>query len=101
MAQLLKIHPTHPQARLLALAAGLVRSGGIVAYPTDASYALGCRIGDADAAARLRDLRGLDQRHHLTLVCHDLAEVGRYARLDNTQFHVVRQAAAGAFTFLL
>jgi tRNA threonylcarbamoyl adenosine modification protein (Sua5/YciO/YrdC/YwlC family) len=101
MAQLLKIHPTHPQGRLVRRAADIVRDGGIIAYPTDASYALGCRIGDADAARRVRQLRDVDLRHHLTLVCRDLAEVGRFARMDNAQFGIVKHANPGEFTFLL
>lgn len=101
MAQLLKMHPTHPQGRLVRRAADIIRSGGIIAYPTDASYALGCRVGDADAARRVRQLRDVDVRHHLTLVCRDLAEVGRFARLDNTQFDIVKHANPGEFTFLL
>lgn len=78
-----------------------MRAGGVIAYPTDTSYAFGCRIGDADAAQRIRQLRGVDGRHHLTLVCRDLAEVGRFARMDNAQFRVVKQGTGGAFTFLL
>ena len=101
MAQHLKIHSTNPQARLVSRAAQIVRDGGVIAYPTDATYALGCRIGDADAARRIRELRDVDERHHLSLVCRDLAEVGRYARMDNAQFRVVKQGTGGAFTFLL
>lgn len=101
MAQILKIHPSHPQKRLIARAADIVRSGGVIAYPTDASYALGCRIGDAAAARRIRQLRSVDERHHLTVVCRDLAEVGRFARMDNEQFRIVRLGSDGAFTFLL
>jgi tRNA threonylcarbamoyl adenosine modification protein (Sua5/YciO/YrdC/YwlC family) len=101
MAQLLKVHPTHPQARLVRIAAGLLQKGGVIAYPTDSSYALGCRIDDAAAARRVRQLRGVDERHHLTLVCRDLAQVGLFARMDNWQFRIVRQGTPGSFTFLL
>lgn len=101
MAQILKIHPTHPQKRLIEHLADTVSSGGVIAYPTDASYALGCRVGDANAAQRIRQLRGVDERHHLTLVCRDLAQVGRFARMDNAQFHIVKQGTGGAFTFVL
>jgi tRNA threonylcarbamoyl adenosine modification protein (Sua5/YciO/YrdC/YwlC family) len=101
MTQRLKVHPTHPQPRLLRVAASLLQDGGVIAYPTDSSYALGCRIGDAQAARRIRQLRGVDARHHLTLVCRDLAQVGRFARMDNWQFRVVRQGTPGSFTFLL
>ena len=101
MPQILNLHPTHPQKRLVRQAAETVRAGGVVAYPTDACYALGCRIGDSDAARRIRRLRGVDERHHLTVVCRDLAEVGRFARMDNAQFRIVRRGSDGAFTFLL
>ncbi len=101
MGQLLKIHPTHPQKRLVGRVADAVRNGGVIAYPTDTTYALGCQSGDGEAARRIRQLRGVDDRHHLTLVCRDLAEVGRFARMDNAQFRIVKQSAAGAFTFLL
>jgi len=79
----------------------LLARGGVIAYPTDSSYALGCRIGDANAARRIRELRGVDTRHHLTLVCKDLAQVGRFARMDNRQFRLVRLGTPGSFTFLL
>jgi tRNA threonylcarbamoyl adenosine modification protein (Sua5/YciO/YrdC/YwlC family) len=101
MTQILKLHPTHPQPRLIRLAAETLRGGGVIAYPTDSSYALGCRIGDAEAARRIRQLRGVDARHHLTLVCRDLAHVGRFARMDNRQFRVLRRGTLGSFTFLL
>ena len=101
MTQILKPHPTHPQPRLIRLAAEILRAGGVIAYPTDSSYALGCRIGDAEAARRIRQLRGVDARHHLTLVCRDLAHVGRFARMDNRQFRVLRRGTPGSFTFLL
>ena len=101
MALLLHLHPTHPQPRLVRRIADVLRAGGVVAYPTDSSYALGCRMGDAHAARRIRALRGVDERHHLTLVCRDLAHVGRFARMDNAQFHVVRRGTPGPFTFLL
>ena len=95
------MHPANPQPRLIRVAAAIVRGGGVVAYPTDATYALGCRIGDAAAAERIRALRGVDSNHHLTLVCRDLAEVGRFARMDNAQFRIVKRGVGGTFTFLL
>ena len=101
MVPALRVHPTHPQRRLLRRAADILAAGGIVAYPTDSSYALGCRMRDAEAAKRIRDLRGVGERHHLTLVCRDLAQVGRFARMDNAQFRIVRQGTPGSFTFLL
>ena len=101
MAQRFAVHPTHPQARLMRQAAALVRQGGVLAYPTDSSYALGCRLDDAGAVKRIRALRGVDERHHLALMCRDLADVGRLARLDNWQFRILRQGVPGSFTFLL
>ena len=101
MAQYFVIHPVDPQPRLVRQAAAIVRGGGVIAYPTDSSYALGCRIGDAVAARRIRALRDVDDKHHLTLVCRDLAELGRYAQLDNWQFRIVKQGVPGSFTFLL
>ena len=101
MAQYFSIHPVDPQNRLIRRAAAIVRDGGVIAYPTDSSYALGCRIGDAEAAVRIRALRQIDEKHDLTLVCRDLAEVGRYAQLDNWQFRIVEEGVPGSFTFLL
>jgi len=82
-------------------AATIVRDGGVIAYPTDSSYALGCRIGDAAAAERIRTLRQVDAKHHLTLMCRSLAEVGRYALLDNWQFRILKQGVPGSYTFLV
>jgi len=101
MAQYFSIHPVNPQSRLIRQAAAIVREGGVIAYPTDSSYALGCRVGDAAAAGRIRALRQVDDKHHLTLVCRDLAELGRYALLDNWQFRIVKEGVPGSFTFLL
>lgn len=101
MAQYFSIHPVDPQHRLIREAAAIVRAGGVIAYPTDSSYALGCRLGDAAAAIRIRALRHVDDKHHLTLVCRDLAELGRYALMDNWQFRIVKQGVPGSFTFLL
>jgi len=101
LAQYFSIHPVDPESRLIRRAAAIVRNGGVIAYPTDSSYALGCRIGDAEAVGRIRALRQIDDKHHLTLVCRDLAEVGRYAQLDNWQFRIVKEGVPGSFTFLL
>jgi tRNA threonylcarbamoyl adenosine modification protein (Sua5/YciO/YrdC/YwlC family) len=101
MVQTLRIHGTHPQRRLLRRAAEILGAGGVIAYPTDSSYALGCRMGDADAAKRIRQLRGVGERHHLTLVCRDRVQVGRFARMDNEQFRIMREGTPGSFTFLL
>jgi len=101
MAQFFTVHPTHPQPRLIRLAAEILRDGGVIAYPTDSSYALGCHLGDAAAAERIRRIRGIDEAHHLTLVCRDLADAGRFTRLDNWQFRIVRQGIPGSYTFLV
>ena len=101
MTQFLSIHPTHPQARLIAQAADIVRGGGVIVYPTDSCYALGCRIGDKDAALRLRRIRQVDETHHLTLVCRDLSEIGNFAKLDNAQYRMLKAATPGAYTFIL
>ena len=86
---------------MLRQAAETLRVGGVIAYPTDSSYALGCRLGDAAATSRIRQIRGLDDRHPLTLVLRDLSALGRFARLDNWQFRIVRKGTPGCFTFLL
>ncbi len=101
MAQLFQVHPVNPQPRLIRQAATILRDGGVVAYPTDSGYALGCRLDDADAARRIRQIRNLGDQHHLTLVLNDLSEIGHFARLDNWQFRIVRLGTPGCFTFLL
>jgi tRNA threonylcarbamoyl adenosine modification protein (Sua5/YciO/YrdC/YwlC family) len=101
MAQFFQVHPANPQPRLIRQAAAILRSGGVIAYPTDSSYALGCHIGDAEAARRIRQIRGVGEGHHLTLVLRDLSEIGHFAKVDNRQFRIVRQGTPGAFTFLL
>ena len=101
MAQYLEVHPKNPQVRLLRQAAALIRGGGVIAYPTDSCYALGCHIGDAQALERLRRIRGADRHHHFTLVCRDLAEIARYARVETWQFRLLKSCTPGPFTFLL
>ena len=101
MAQLFNVHPVNPQPRLMREAAAILRDGGVVAYPTDSGYALGCRIGDADAAKRIRTIRGIGDGHRLTLVLNNLSEIGHFARLDNWQFRIVRRGTPGSFTFVL
>jgi tRNA threonylcarbamoyl adenosine modification protein (Sua5/YciO/YrdC/YwlC family) len=101
MAQLLQVHPENPQARLLKQAAELLQKGQILAVPTDSSYALACHLDDKAAADRLRRIRGVDDRHHLTLLCTDLAELAQYARVDNRQFRVLKLGTPGPYTFLL
>lgn len=101
MAQFFSVHPTHPQKRLIRLAADIVRGGGLIAYPTDSCYALGCHLGDARALERLRSIRGIDQRHHLTLMCRDLAEISAYAIVDDARFRLLKRAMPGSYTFIL
>lgn len=101
MAQFFTVHPKDPQPRLIRQAAQILRDGGVIAYPTDSSYALGCRLGDSEAANRIRRIRGLGDGHFLTLVCRDLADAGRFVRLANWQFRIIRQGIPGAYTFLL
>jgi tRNA threonylcarbamoyl adenosine modification protein (Sua5/YciO/YrdC/YwlC family) len=101
MSQYFQIHPTHPQPRLIARAAEILRSGGVVAYPTDSCYALGCHLGDKDAMVRLRRIRDVDERHHFTLMCRDLSEIASYARVDNTQFRLLKLSTPGSYTFIL
>lgn len=101
MAQLFTVHATHPQVRLLRQAAEILRGGGLIAYPTDSSYALGCRLGDAQALQRLRRVRGIDEKHHLTLMCRDLSQIGVYAIVDNAQYRMLRSVTPGSYTFIL
>jgi len=101
MAQLFSIHPTHPQARLIRKAAEIVRAGGLIAYPTDSCYALGCHLGDARALERLRRIRGVEERHHLTLMCRDLSEIATYAIVNNVQYRLLKAATPGSYTFVL
>jgi tRNA threonylcarbamoyl adenosine modification protein (Sua5/YciO/YrdC/YwlC family) len=101
MSQFFTIHPENPQARLIKRAAAIIRGGGIIVYPTDSCYALGCHIGDKAAMERIRTIRGIDARHHLTLVCRDLSELARYARVDNRQFRLLRVATPGSYVFIL
>ena len=101
MAQYFELHRENPQLRLIRRAADVVRGGGLIAYPTDSCYALGCHIGDADALERLRRIRQADKDHHFTLVCRDLSEIARYARIDTWQFRMLKHSTPGPFTFLL
>ena len=101
MAQLFEVHPEHPQARLLKQAAAFLHQGGVVAVPTDSSYALVCHLDDKSAVEQLRRIREVDERHHLTLLCRDLRELAIYARVDNRQFRLIKQATPGPFTFIL
>jgi tRNA threonylcarbamoyl adenosine modification protein (Sua5/YciO/YrdC/YwlC family) len=101
MAQLFHVHPDNPQPRLLKQAVALLGQGGIVAVPTDSSYALVCHLDDKAAADALRRIRGVDDKHHLTLLCRDLKELATYARVDNQQFRLIKAATPGPYTFIL
>jgi tRNA threonylcarbamoyl adenosine modification protein (Sua5/YciO/YrdC/YwlC family) len=101
MAQFFAIHPTHPQKRLIRQAADIVRHGGVIAYPTDSCYALGCDRANAKALERLRRIRAIDERHYLTLMCRDLSEMAKYAIVDDAQFKLIKSATPGSYTFIL
>lgn len=101
MAQLFEIHPENPQVRLIRRAAEIIREGGVIVYPTDSCYALGCHLGDKEAMQRIRRIRMADETHHFTLVCRDLSEIARYARVDNRQYRLLRKYTPGPYTFLL
>ena len=101
MTQFLSVHPTHPQKRLIRLAAAAVKRGGLIAYPTDSCYALGCDLGATAALERLRRIRGVDERHRLTLMCRDLSEISAYAIVDDARFRLLKSATPGSYTFIL
>lgn len=101
MARVVNIHPESPQPRLLAQAAEFIRDGGLVALPTDSCYALGCRLGDKDALDRVRLIRQMDERHHLTLMVRDLSEIAHFARVDNAQYRLLKATTPGCYTFIL
>jgi tRNA threonylcarbamoyl adenosine modification protein (Sua5/YciO/YrdC/YwlC family) len=101
MAQFFTVHPENPQLRLIRAAVDIIRRGGVVAYPTDSCYALGCHIGDKGAMERLRRIRDVDERHHFTLVCRNLSEVGLFAKVDNLQYRLIRANTPGRYTFIL
>ena len=101
MAQILSIHPKSPQPRLIAQAADIFQKNGVIVYPTDSGYALGCRLGDRNAMERILQIRQIELSHHLTLVCHDLSELGQYAQVDNRQYRLLKQLTPGAYTFIL
>jgi tRNA threonylcarbamoyl adenosine modification protein (Sua5/YciO/YrdC/YwlC family) len=101
MAQYFQIHPTHPQPRLIKRTVDIVRTGGVIAYPTDSSYALGCHIGDKQAMERIRRIRRVDEHHNFTLVCRDLSEVAQYARVSNADYRLLKANTPGPYTFIL
>jgi tRNA threonylcarbamoyl adenosine modification protein (Sua5/YciO/YrdC/YwlC family) len=101
MAQYFSVHPENPQPRLIRQAVDIIRSGGVIAYPTDSCYALGCHIGDKAAMERIRRIRDVDERHHFTLVCRSLSEIGQFAKVDNLQYRLIRANTPGRYTFIL
>lgn len=101
MAQFFQIHPQNPQSRLIRSAVEIVRKGGVIVYPTDSCYALGCHIGDKKAMEQIRSIRQVDEQHHFTLVCRDLSEIAQYARVDNVQYRLLKANTPGSYTFLL
>lgn len=101
MSQYFEVHPQNPQPRLLKQAAAILHAGGVAAVPTDSSYALVCHLDDKDAAQALRRIRGVDDKHHLTLLCRDLGELSRFARVDNRQFRMLKMGTPGPYTFIL
>jgi len=101
MSQFFQIHPDNPQLRLIRQAAEIIHGGGIVALPTDSCYALVCHLDDKAAVERLRRIRGIDEKHHLTLLCRDLSEIAQYANIDNSQYRLLKTATPGPYTFIL
>ncbi len=101
MSQFFAIHPTHPETRLIKRAVDIVRKGGIIAYPTDSCYAIGCHIGDKHAMERMRTIRGLGEKHHFTLMCRDLSDIGTFAKVDNAQYRLLKAHTPGTYTFIL
>ena len=101
MARYLDIHPDNPQQRMIAQVAELVRQGGVIAYPTDSCYALGCLLGNKDGMERIRAIRGIDEKHHLTLVCRDFSQLGQFVHVPNRIFRAIKAATPGSYTFIL
>jgi len=101
MSQLFQIHPENPQQRLIKQAVEIIRKGGLVVYPTDCAYAIGCHLGDKNAVDRIKRIRKLDDKHNFTLVCRDLSEIGTYAKVNNTQYRILKNYTPGAYTFIL
>lgn len=101
MAQYFQIHPENPQSRLIKQAVDVIRKGGLIAYPTDSAYALGCHTGDKMALDRIRAIRQLDKHHNFTLVCRDLSELATYAKVDNLMFRLIKKYTPGPYTFIL
>lgn len=101
MSQLFQIHPENPQKRLIQQAVDIIRKGGVIVYPTDCAYALGCHLGDKSALDKIKRIRKLDDKHNFTLVCRDLSEIGTYAKVDNQMYRLLKAHTPGAYTFIL
>jgi tRNA threonylcarbamoyl adenosine modification protein (Sua5/YciO/YrdC/YwlC family) len=101
MARYFDIHPANPQQRAITAIADIVRAGGVIAYPTDSCYALGCQLGNTEGIARLRSIRGLGDKHHLTLMCQDFGQLGQFAQVPNPIFRAIKAATPGSYTFIL
>ena len=101
MAKYFDVHPQNPQQRIIGNVADLVRSGSLIAYPTDSCYALGCQLGNRDGLSRMRSIRHLDDRHHFTLVCQNFAQLGQFVHIDNNVFRAIKAATPGSYTFIL
>lgn len=101
MAQYFAVHPDNPQTRLIREAVKILKGGGVIVYPTDSCYALGCMLGNKQGMERIRAIRGIDDRHHFTLICRDLSEIAHYARVDNRQYRLLKGATPGSYTFIL
>jgi tRNA threonylcarbamoyl adenosine modification protein (Sua5/YciO/YrdC/YwlC family) len=101
MSEFFPVHPDNPQPRSIRAAVEIIRAGGVIAYPTDSCYALGCHIGDKAAMERIRRIRNVDERHHLTLMCRDLSEIGQFAKVDNIQYRLIKANTPGNYTFIL
>lgn len=101
MSQLFQIHPENPQKRLIQQAVDIIKKGGVIVYPTDCAYALGCHLGDKSALDKIKRIRKLDDKHNFTLVCRDLSEIGTYAKVDNQMYRLLKAHTPGAYTFIL
>lgn len=101
MTQLIFIHPTHPQSRLIVQSVSVINRGGVLVYPTDSGYAIGCRVGEKAALEKIRQLRGLNKRHHFSLLCHNLSQISLYAQVDNVSFRLLKACTPGPYTFIL
>lgn len=101
MARYFDVHPDNPQPRLIQQVVEIIRAGGLIVYPTDSCFALGCQLGNKEGLDRIREIRRLDDSHHFTLVCHDFAQLGQFVRINNTVFRLIKSATPGSFTFIL